>query len=86
MRTRSLGDDSYPSDDESRRNLDTEDKVDDGDAGFGAATDSIYCSMGTKFICSFVGYSQITLGLCLCASAKISLIDQHVIVVGMLKC
>jgi hypothetical protein len=60
MRTRSLGDVSYPSNDESRRNLDTEDKDDDGDAGLGAATGLIYSSIGTKFNCSFVGYSQIS--------------------------
>jgi hypothetical protein len=86
MRTRSLSDDSYPSDDELRRNLATGDKDDDGDGADGAVTGEINVLLVAASSSSFVGYSQISLGLYCCASAKMSLMDQHVVVVGMLKC
>jgi hypothetical protein len=57
MYTRSLGDDLYPSDDKSRRNLATNDKDDDDDSADGAVTGEINIPLVAALSSSFVRYS-----------------------------
>jgi hypothetical protein len=86
MHTRSLSDDLYPSDDKLRRNFTTNDNDDDGNSADSAVTREINVLLVAASSSSFVRYSQILSGLYCCASAKMSLMDQHIVVVGMLKC